>query len=110
MYQPLREADGTISGVIVVGNDVTDRQKAQGEIQRLAAIVDSSEDVILSKDLEGIITSWNPAASRLFGYTAEEMVGQSIFKLIPDDLRTEEEGSSRAFGRESVRNIRIPFD
>ena len=90
VYQPLREADGTISGVIVVGNDVTDRQKAQGEIQRLAAIVDSSEDVILSKDLEGIITSWNPAASRLFGYTAEEMVGQSIFKLIPDDLRTEE--------------------
>ena len=92
VYQPLREADGTLSGIIVVGNDVTDRQKAQGEIQRLAAIVDSSEDVILSKDLEGIITSWNPAASRLFGYTAEEMVGQSIFKLIPDDLRTEEIG------------------
>ena len=52
--------------------------------------MDSSDDVILSKDLNGIITSWNAAASRLFGYTAEEMVGQSILKLIPDDLKDEE--------------------
>ena len=90
VYQPMREADGTVSGIIVVGNDVTDRQVAEVAMQRLAAIVDSSDDVILSKDLDGIITSWNPAAQRLFGYSAEEMIGESILKLIPDDLRSEE--------------------
>jgi PAS domain S-box-containing protein len=90
VYQPLREADGSVSGIIVVGNDVTDRQIAEEARQRLAAIVDSSDDVILSKDLDGIITSWNPAAKRVFGYSAEEMIGQSILKLIPNDLRDEE--------------------
>ncbi len=57
----------------------------------LAAIVESSDDVIVSKDLNGIIRSWNASATRLFGYSADEMIGQSILRLIPEDLHSDEE-------------------
>ena len=65
-----------------------DSSKRLGE---LAAIVESSDDVILSKDLNGIVTSWNAAATRLFGYTADEIIGASILKIIPEDLHCDEE-------------------
>jgi len=74
-----------------VGIDVTERTLADHARSRLAAIVESSDDAILSKTLDGTITSWNAGATRLFGYTAEEMIGQSILRLIPPELHAEEE-------------------
>ena len=61
------------------------------QVAYLAAVVATSSDAILSKSLDGIVTSWNASAERIFGFTAEEMVGQSIRRLIPDELQTEED-------------------
>lgn len=69
----------------------TDQLASMQSDALLAAIVRSSSDAIIAKDLTGIVMSWNPAASRIFGYSAEEMVGQSIRKLIPEDRQAEED-------------------
>jgi PAS domain S-box-containing protein len=71
--------------------DITDQKKAIEKSAEFAAIVNSSYDAIIGKTLEGIITSWNAAASNLFGYSAAEMIGQSILKLIPKDRHSEED-------------------
>jgi PAS domain S-box-containing protein len=87
---PLRDASGKLTGAINLLMDVTDRHQAGLESARLAAIVTSSDDAIVTKTLEGVVTSWNDGAARIFGYTAEEMIGQPILRVIPPHLHSEE--------------------
>jgi PAS domain S-box-containing protein len=87
---PLRDPSGRLVGAINLLMDVTERHDADLESARLAAIVVSSDDAIISKTLEGRITSWNAGASRIFGYGASEMIGESILKIIPPELYGEE--------------------
>jgi len=87
---PIKDPAGTITGVSQITRDISGRQQADERRRRLAAIVEASDDAILSKDLNGVIKSWNQGAERMFGYTAAEAVGQSIRIIIPKDREDEE--------------------
>ncbi|MBX3186529.1 MAG: PAS domain S-box protein [Labilithrix sp.] len=114
-HLPMRNDEGAVEGVMTLAIDVTDRalvcrtiedsqagsrrivsqvepSVARMEAAHLAAIVTSSDDAIISKDLRGIIRSWNKGAERIFGYAAEDVIGKSVTLLIPNDRLNEEPG------------------
>jgi len=89
--RPLKDESGRVIGAINLLIDATDLKQAEIESARLAAIVVSSDDAIVGKTLDGCVTSWNAGATRIFGYEPKEMIGQSIIKIIPPELRQEED-------------------
>ena len=94
--------------------DITDRRKAEQDLHRMAAIIESSDDAIVSKTLDGVITSWNPAAERLYGYTAEEAEGMTASFLVPpghrDDVVDILERVTRGERVEHYETLRINKD
>jgi PAS domain S-box-containing protein len=89
--EAIKDGAGNTVGAVNCFQDVTARKHSEDAALRLAAIVESSDDAIVGKDLDGIITSWNVGAERIFGYAAEEIVGQPVMILVPPDYQKEEE-------------------
>ncbi len=87
---PVRTQNGAICGLSQIARDLSEQIRSEAKNAMLSAIVESTDDAIISKDLGSIITSWNRSAERMFGYTAGEMIGRSILEIIPADRRQEE--------------------
>jgi PAS domain S-box-containing protein len=85
-----KDAAGKTVEIQGLVQDITERRRAEEIQQQMAALVEFADDAILTKSLDGIIRSWNPAATRLLGYAADEIIGQSITRLLPDDRQDEE--------------------
>ena len=89
-FVPLKNEQSEVEAGLVMVMDITHIRQAEEKSARLAAIVESSDDAIVSKTVDSIVTSWNDSAERMFGYTAAEMIGQAIYKIIPADRQDEE--------------------
>jgi PAS domain S-box-containing protein len=96
---PIRTADGHTVGAVLVFRDITERRRHEHTVNRLAAIVDASDDAILTKSMDGTITSWNDGAERMFGYSAADAIGRPIMMLFPPDRFAEEAEFLRRIGR-----------
>lgn len=111
---PYRTTDDRIAGVVLTFTDITKRKQAEASTARLAAIVESSTDAIVGKDLRGIVTSWNSGAELIFGYTSAEMIGQPVARLIPAERQAEEVEILRKIGAgetiKSFETIRVRKD
>lgn len=86
---PIRDATGKVRYAVNFWQDVTAQKHAELRDRSLAAIVETADDAIIGKTIDGVVTSWNPGAARLYGYTAEEMIGQSLLRIFPDDRKDE---------------------
>jgi len=86
---PIHEEDGAVVGASVIGQDLTRQKEAFEVAQRMAATVELSAEAIVGGTLEGIVTSWNPAAERIFGYSSQEMIGKSLSLALPEERTSE---------------------
>jgi PAS domain S-box-containing protein len=111
---PMRDDTGKIIGASKIAREIGERRRGEAAQALLAAVIDSADDVIVSKTLEGVITSWNPAAERLFGWTSAEAVGRHIRLIIPKERWAEEdEVLARIRGGERVdhfETVRVTKD
>jgi PAS domain S-box-containing protein len=87
---PIKDSSGAVTGILKIARDVTLRQEAEETQRRLASIINFSDDGIVSKNLDGIITSWNAGAEKIFGYSSEEVIGKPITIIIPPEKLHEE--------------------
>lgn len=103
---PVADPTGWYTHWVAVERDITERKLAEEQLARLAAIVQCSDDAIIGKTLDGIVTTWNAGAEKVFGYLADEMVGQPILRVIPLDRQNEEvEILTKVRNGESVRHF-----
>jgi PAS domain S-box-containing protein len=86
-----REGNDHLFGAVLIFRDITERRASEEAAAKYTAIVESSDDAIVSKNLDGVVTSWNQGAENIFGYTAEEMIGSPIYRIIPEELHAEED-------------------
>ncbi len=89
---PIRNAETQVIGISIIARDITDQKRNEENNARLASIIASSDDAIISKNLKGIITSWNTGAEKIFGFSAEETSGKNISIIIPTFKLEEEAG------------------